>query len=190
MTSVELPIGDGGLLSGQPCEFPCFFGVRLGTTKFDEIIPTLKTNGLSPCFKDLRAAEWMSVVCGIDQPRVRVEINEDNLIVNRVWYLPGTTLSVGDIIAKYGEPSYVQALYARDDSGNWLIMAKLYWDSLAVEVDLAPVKDTEEHKYQIESSTNADLVIFWDEKDYMLYSRQGSEAWRGYDFYAKPLLLP
>ena len=137
-----------------------FFGVRLGETKFDEIIPILKTNGLSSCFKDLRTADWESVVCGIDKPRVRVDISEDSRIVNGIWYLPSITLSVGDIIAEYGEPSYVQALLARDDSNNLLMTATLYWDSLAMEVHLSPTKDKGEHKYQIESTTNADLIYF------------------------------
>ena len=131
LPSEELPIGDGGLLSAQPCESPCFFGVRLGETKFDEIIQILKTNGLSPCFKDLRSTDFESVVCGVDKPKVRVGISEN--IVNGIWYLPSITLSVGDIIAKYGEPSYVQALLAQDDSGNMLMTATLYWDSLAME---------------------------------------------------------
>jgi hypothetical protein len=189
-TSVELPIGDGGLLSGQPCESPCFFGVRLGETEFDQIIPILKTNGLSPCFKNLRSEDWMSVFCGIDKPRVTVDIREETLIVNGIGYLPGIPLSVGNIIAKYGEPNYVQALLTRDDSNNLLMTATLYWDTIAMEVDLSPTKDTGEHQYQIESTTSAESIYFQEAEDYMRFSREGSETWRGYDFYSKPLLLP
>jgi len=189
-TPVELTIGDGGLLSDQPCKSPCFFGVRLGKTTFDEVIPILKTNGLSPCFKDLRSADWESVVCLIDKPSVRVEINEDSRVVNGIWYLPSIALAVSDIIAKYGEPNYVQALLARDDSGNLQMTSTLYWDSLEMEVRLSPTKDSGEHKYQIESTTNIDSIYFEEKEDYMRFSREGAERWRGYDFYSKPLLIP
>ena len=189
-TSVELPIGDGGLLSGQPCESPCFFGIRLGETEFDQIIPILKTHGLSPCFKNLRSEDWMSVFCGIDKPRVTVDIREETLIVNGIGYLPSIALPVGDIIAEYGEPSYVQALLTRDNSNDLLITATLYWDSIEMQVDLPETIDAGEHIYQIKSTTNVESIYFLEEENYMRFSREGSEVWHGYDFYSKPLLIP
>lgn len=182
-SSVQLPIGDGGILSSQPCKSPCFFGVRLGETKFDEIIPILKNNGLSPCFKDLRSDSYVSVVCGIDKPIVRVGVDEDILIVNEIGYVPSISLSVGDLIAKYNEPNHVTVLYTRDLSNILRIYAILYWDSHSMRVVLPEVEDKEEHTYQIENSTKVEGIYFSREEIYIKSSSEESEVWKGYGVY-------
>ena len=195
--SVELPIGDGGLLSGQPCESPCFFGVRLGETKLDQIIPLLSTHGLSPCLQPTKAPDWKGVVCNPDEPRVVVGVREDTLIVNEIGYFPTISFSVADIIAKYGEPNRVQTYRTQDNSKTWprnsniwVMNATLYWDSLAMEVSLPTTHDTGEHTYHIEGTTNALAIFFREEEDYMRYSREEFEVWHGYDFYANPIVFP
>src|SRR5258708_7719585 len=46
---VAFDIGDGGLISRQPCAPPCFFGIHVGETSFDQAIPILETNNIHPC---------------------------------------------------------------------------------------------------------------------------------------------
>ena len=52
-------IGDGGLLSGLPCAAPCVYGIQIGETPLDQVIPMLEQNGLSEC---QRSASFVAIV--------------------------------------------------------------------------------------------------------------------------------
>src|SRR5689334_4503754 len=45
----DAEIGDGGVLSGLPCPSPCAFGIQIGETQLDQVIPELEKNGISGC---------------------------------------------------------------------------------------------------------------------------------------------
>jgi hypothetical protein len=158
--------------------------------------------------------DWNGVVCTPDDPRVVVGVHEDTLIVHEIGYFPTISFSLEEIIAKYGEPNRVQTYRTQDNSNTWpkksniwVMNATLYWDSLGeevslpttnntgehiyqMEVSLPTANDTGEHNYQIEGTTNALAIFFREEKDYMRYSHEQSEAWHGYDFYASQTEFP
>jgi hypothetical protein len=169
----------------------------MGETTFDQIILLLNTSGFSPCVQPTKFPEWKGIVCNPDDPLIVIGVRNDTLLVNEIGYFPTVSFSLGDVIAKYGEPNYVQTYRTQDNSKTWpknsniwVMNATLYWDSLAMEVSLPSSKDTGEHGYQIEGTTTVLAVFFREEEDYMRYTRETSEAWHGYDLYANPIVFP
>ena len=58
----DIDIGDGGLLSGLPCSSPCTFGIRIGETQLEQVIPILEKNGISRCWTE-PSVSWFLVSC-------------------------------------------------------------------------------------------------------------------------------
>src|SRR5678816_35815 len=48
----DIDIGDGGLLSGLPCPSPCAFGIHIGETQLDQVIPVLENNSITRCWTE------------------------------------------------------------------------------------------------------------------------------------------
>ena len=179
-----LNVGDGGLLSGQPCKSPCFFGIRIGETAFDQVISTLKENGISPCYEISSGAGEVDnhsfIGCGVDGWNVIVNHNDQATIVDGIIYDLGIQISAGDIIETYGEPDFVEV--ARGYATKNDIAAFLYWDVINMAASLPILPETEERIY-IENSTVVQGVGFYSKEDYLSYSRESSVPWHGYGVY-------
>jgi hypothetical protein len=100
----RINIGDAGLLSGAPCAAPCVFRIQAGETRLDQVHPLLKANGISKCFTE-PSVSWILVSCGMG--RFNVQADAQTKIVNVIWFHPNTSISVGEIIKKFGEPDFV-----------------------------------------------------------------------------------
>jgi hypothetical protein len=176
----RIDIGDGGLLSGRPCASPCTFGIRPGETQFDQVIPVLEKNGISKCQTELNVS-WNLVICGVD--RLNVQTDTHTNTVNAVWFYPNVSISVGQIIEKYGDPNFVSL-----DRGGLpdapTIQMNLYWDSIRMLVVMPKVDGK---IYGIEKGTKIQAVDFSDETLYQASSeiKFGSfyKLWDGYGTY-------
>lgn len=100
----DVDIGDGGLLSEQPCSSPCAFGIGIGETQLDQVIPVLENNGISRCWTEPNIS-WSLISCGGN--RLQVQVDMHTSLVNAIWFDPNVSISLGDVIEKYGEPNYV-----------------------------------------------------------------------------------
>ncbi len=171
-----IDIGDGGLLSGQPCPSPCAFGIRIGETQLDQVIAVLENNGISRCWTEPNLS-WSLISCG--GSRLNVQVDMHTSLVNAIWFDPSVPISLGDIIKKYGEPNYVTV----DQEAPGTIHPRFYWDSLRMVV---PLPEISGETYDVEKATEVEGISFSDENLYRT-SEKGTDPyykpWNGYGMY-------
>jgi len=175
-------IGDGGVLSDRPCAAPCVFGMQAGETQFDQVMPTLAKNGIasSKCLTEPNLS-WFLFNCGAG--RLNVQVDRQTNIVNAVWLLPNDSISLGEIIAKYGEPNYVTL----DRETPGAIHPRFYWNSLRMLVMLPKIHG---NTYAVEKDIEVEAIDFSDENLYRLSDKETEpyyEPWRGYGIYQAPI---
>jgi hypothetical protein len=175
----DIDIGDGGLLSGQPCPSPCAFGIRVGETQLDQVIPVLENNGISRCWTEPNIS-WSLVSCGGNRFNVQVDMHTS--LVNGIWFDPSLPISVGDIIEKYGEPNYVTV----DQDGPGTIHPRLHWNSIRMVVTLPEISD---ETYDVEKTTEVEGISFSDENLYRTSDKESEpyyKPWNGFGIYKPP----
>jgi hypothetical protein len=176
-------IGDGGVLSGEPCSAPCVFGIRPGETPFDQVLPTLEKNGIasSKCLEEPNVS-WYLFTCGAG--RLNVEVDTQTNIVVSVWLLPNASISLGEMIEKYGEPNYVTL----DQEGVGTIHPRFYWNSLRMLVLLPQIPG---NTYDIKKTTVVEGISFSDESVYRISDKVPNsyyKPWKGYGIYQAPVV--
>ena len=175
-------IGDGGVLSGIPCAAPCVFGVRAGETQFDQVMPALEKNGIasSKCLTEPNVS-WFLFTCGVD--RINVQVDRQTNIVDAVWILPSDSISLGELIEKYGEPNYVTL----DQETPGAIHPRFYWNSIRMSV-LVPKSPGD--TYDVEKTTETEGIQFSDENLYRISDKETEpyyKPWNGYGIYRAPV---
>lgn len=169
-----IDIGDGGLISGQPCASPCFFGIRIGETQLNQVIPILKDNGISPCTYFNKRI----IVCG---GQVNIGADSSTFIVNGVMFDPSISISVGEIVESYGNPS--SAIVEVDNTGtpeSPKLLAFLLWDSIKMMIELPELPLMGESIYVIKNTTEVRFIHFLDDAS---YSYGYPQPWKGYGEY-------
>lgn len=172
----DIDIGDGGLLSGQPCASPCVFGIRIGETQLDQVIPGLENNGISRCWTEPNLS-WSLISCGGN--RLNVQVDMDTRLVCAIWFDPSVPISLGDIIEKYGEPNYVTI----DQDAPGPINLRFYWNSIRMSVLLPEVSG---ETYEVEKTTEIEEIYFSNENIYRISDKVSSpyyKPWNGYGMY-------
>lgn len=176
---VRSDIGDGGLLSDIPCPSPCVFGIRIGETQLDQVIPIFEQNGFSDCLTE-DSASWIGITCGYS---VVVQVDKPANLVNAIGFYPSRPISLGEIIEKYGEPDFV-TLQPDGPTEAPTSRMYLYWDSLQMTVEMPKINS---HMYALEEKTTAEMVIFLDEVQYIDSSEvefgEFYKLWNGYGTY-------
>ena len=176
----RINIGDAGLLSGVPCASPCVFGIRAGETRLDQVHPLLKANGISNCFTE-PSVSWILISCGMG--RFNVQADARTKIVNGIWFHPNTSISVGEIIKKYGEPDFVAVSRDKLLEGSTIQMY-FYWDSNRMLVVLPKING---EIYVIEKATEIEGADFSNEELYQDFSEikfgPFYKLWNGYGAY-------
>jgi hypothetical protein len=172
-------IGDGGLLSGLPCAAPCVYGIRIGETPLDQVIPMLEQNGLSECQRE-ESASWIGISCGYS---VVVQVDRATSVVNATGLYPSVPISLRQIIEKYGEPDFV-SLRAEDSPDGPASRISLFWNQLKMTVEMPQI---DSHIYALEGTTTAEMVIFLDEAQYIdsneISFGEYYRRWNGYGAY-------
>ncbi len=176
----QIDIGDAGLLSDVPCASPCVFGIQAGKTHLDQVTPFLEANGISKCFTE-PSVSWILISCGMG--RFNLQVNAQTKIVNGIWFHPNTSILVGDIIKKYGEPDFVSVSHDKLLEGS-KIQTYLYWDSKRMLVVLPKIDGD---IYVIEKATEIEVADFSDEELYQDSSEiefgPAYKLWNGYGAY-------
>lgn len=172
-------IGDGGILSGVPCSAPCVFGIRAGETQFDQVLPTLEKNGVavSVCLTEPNVS-WFLFNCGAG--RLNIQVDTQTNIVNAVWFLPNDSVSLGEIIEKYGEPNYVTV---DQDGAPGTIHPRFYWNSLRLLVTLPEISG---ETYDVQKTTGVEEINFLDENLYRTSDKKTDpyyKSWNGFGRY-------
>jgi len=102
-----LDIGDGGLLSENPCGPPCFWGIILGQTTEAEVKEILQERGVHATCET-----WISKFeeggRGIDCiSQVYISFEQENNLVQSVYFEPSSSITVQEVVARYGKPDGV-----------------------------------------------------------------------------------
>ncbi len=175
-------IGDGGILSGVPCSAPCVFDIRAGETHFDQVMPALEKNGIasSRCLTEPNVS-WYLFDCGTG--RLNVQVDTQTNIVNAVWFLPNDSISLGEIIGKYGEPNYVTI---DQEGAPGTIHPRIYWNSIKMLVSLPEISG---QSYVLQKTTVVEGIDFSDESLYRTSEKESDpyyKPWDGYGTYRPP----
>jgi hypothetical protein len=182
-------IGDGGLLSGEPCAPPCFLGVIPGVTTEDEARDTLRNRGveLQQCkeFNDGMEGGMHSIVCG-HAFLINFQFRSD--VVDSVGFGPTLSLTVGDAIAKYGDPDAVVAVRLGLDNSDPMYGMALYYDKIDIGLNLV---DQANDFFDVTPSTKIENVGYYARSSYE--QTQQSKLlmkWEGYGRYVEHRRIP
>lgn len=174
----DADIGDGGVLSGLPCPSPCAFGIQVGETQLGQVIPELEKNGITGCLEE-PSVSWIAFHCG----GFGLQVATDTNLVNGVWFKPQVSISLANIIGKYGEPNMV-TLSPEGPQEEPTIGMIIYWDSIRMLVEMPKVYGK---FYVVESTTEVGSVTFLDEELYLGSSEiefgDFYKPWNGYGIY-------
>ena len=176
----DIDIGDGGLLSDRPCPSPCAFGIHVGETQIDQVIPVLGNNGISRCWTEPNVS-WSLISCGGNRFRVQVDMHTS--LVNAISFDPSVPISLGDMIEKYGQPNYVTV----DQDGPGTIHPRFYWNSIRMLVSLPAISG---ETYAVKKTTEVEDVNFSDETLYRTPEKETDpyyKPWNGYGMYQHPV---
>ena len=176
-------IGDGGVISDVPCSSPCVFGIRAGETQFDQVMPLLEKNGIasSDCMTEPNIS-WFLFYCGVG--RLNVQVDTHTNIVNGIWFYPNDSISLGEIIEKYGDPDFFLMSSETGPEGPTVQMS-IYWDSIRMGVWLPKVDGK---IYVVEDTTAVEGIGLSDETTYpRSYASEFGASyytpWNGYGAY-------
>jgi len=104
----RLDIGDGGFLSGEPCGPPCFWEIVPGQTTEAEVIEILQRRGIYAICETWNSESEgarRGISCG---SRLVISFEQGGDVVAGVGFSPSLSITVEDVIAKYGEPELVE----------------------------------------------------------------------------------
>ena len=172
-------IGDGGIISGEPCSAPCVFGIQVGETQLDQVMPAIEKNGIasSDCLTEPNLS-WFLFNCGAS--RLNVQVDTQTNIVNAVWFHPNESISLGEIIEKFGEPN-VGSINQEGTPGT--IHPRFYWNALRMLVSLPAISAK---TYDIQKTTEVEIIQFSDEKLFRTSDMESDpyyKPWDGYGIY-------
>lgn len=166
-------IGDGGLISGQPCASPCFFGIRIGETQFDQAVSMLESNDIYPCYQDTLS----TILCG---DSITIGASESTTIVDSIGYYPDIEVSIGELIFKYGAPNILHVIPTGTPEAPTIVMLLLF-DTLKMRIRLSEIEGI---SYTVTTSSKIELINYFDD---ILYSEVAanmfSQSWKGYGTY-------
>jgi hypothetical protein len=172
----SLEIGDGGLLSGNPCSAPCFLGIYPGITTEEQAL-TIFSSKLDVKNCDRWDTRNSGGDRGIRCSSIGVTFNDQNF-VNVVGFSPSQNISLSNVIRKYGNPDGV-FVSASGIEGTPPIIALIYFDSLNMIIHL-PEQDSS--LYNLQPDIQIESIVYLDRSDY-LFDKRSAKQWKGFGNY-------
>ncbi len=173
-TKKPLDIGDGGLLSGDPCSAPCFLGINPGVTTEEQALAILSSK------LDVKSCvSWDTRNSGGDRGIrcfniIGITFNDQNL-VNGVGFNPSQVITLNDIIGKYGNPDGVFVTASGIDNTP-PIVALLYFNTENMIVYLPEQNSTQ---YNLQPDILIESIQYLEQSDY-LFNFRSAKPWKGY----------
>jgi hypothetical protein len=100
----DIPISDGGVISGKPCGPDCFFGIEPGKSTLQDVNNALSKYGfINYCGKET-INDLSRIRCG---DTFRIVFTDQFKIVDMINFSPTPSIKVKDIVDKYGPPDFV-----------------------------------------------------------------------------------
>lgn len=169
----ETWIGDGGLVTGNPCFAPCFFGVIPNETSMNHVIPILREKAGLEC-----AVEYeTTIVCD----NTFIKIDTTTYLVKGLGYISDISIPIGKILDIYGIPNNI-VLKHYISQGLPYITAIIMFDEFKMALYFP---ETNDEDYEIEENTILDWALYLDDKSYQMLqnSEESLQLWDGYKVY-------
>ena len=180
---VPKEIADGGFLSADPCGPPCFWTLVPGITTTEETMVMLDAMNIadecSP-YDNSEEAGTRGLICSpVVELSISFRLDED--IVNGVGFHPSQTVTVEEIIERYGEPDAISVEYSGlpHDSYNTVMM--LYYDDIYTRL-LLPEQESD--VFELRPSVEVQTVVYFDRATYAETRQRHSTDWNGYGKYS------
>jgi hypothetical protein len=177
-TKPTMDIGDGGFLSGEPCGPPCLWGIVPGETTEAEVVEILEQRGIyAAC--ETRVSKFVEGSKGIDcGSRVFISFEQGDDRVQGVYFKPSSSITVQEVIAKYGAPDGV-LVYPESVPEHPRISVYLIYSSMLSRLELP----TQEWPgYIVEPSTPI-LSVFYTAQPSDIRDSLFLKRWIGYGEY-------
>jgi hypothetical protein len=173
-------LDDSSLITGDPCEAPCFQGITVGKTTFIDGIDIIKRNAT---FKDLQNKEATT-----DQPALAQwntttgefccqMIAAPNGMVESITLRLAPKITVGQVVEKFGEPPYTfPAEYTQEEA----VIQLLYPDKGLVMLVVPGDANS-----SLEAGDPLVAVIYLDPTRFTELIKQANlNGWMGYETFA------
>ncbi len=172
---------DNSLLQPAPsgCTEPCFHGITPGVTTFTDAVAKIKAD---TAFSDVQtqdkppAASWSAA--DTKEACCQLSANPDTGLVNAILVKVAPKMFVKDVMDKYGDPKYVNAV---DYSDSEVAVALIYPEKGVVTWINPGNKDS-----KVDSTSPVVMVLYIDPKDWSKVLDQATlQAWNGFLPYAQ-----
>lgn len=178
----ETLLNDTSLVTGNPCEAPCFYGITPGETTWQEALTIIEDTS---SFSNLQVqasendasiqAAWQA---GSESPVCCQMATEDGQTVSLILLRTAPVMTLGEVIRAHGEPQYlVGSPFTEDQAIMNLVFAE------TPMIVYAFVAGTEAGEMTADSEIIGALYLTADEMELLLESTE-LYAWDGYKAYA------
>lgn len=175
-------IKDGGVLSGDPCGAPCFWGIIPGVTTKDQVVVILESRKV---FQDCEfydnsqdsGESGINCNCGIN---IGFQKNMD--IVAGLGFIPYQEITIGEIITKYGSPDAVLLTPQGTPDGPPRVSMILYFDKINTSMVL---HEQDSNIYEALPTSQVTLIRYHEQSEYESSRKYFSDNWNGYGIYDK-----
>jgi hypothetical protein len=178
----ENNLKDTSLLSGEPCEAPCWNNITPGETSYRDakIIvedDTKLKNVTEPEIEEGQTVKAFTFSGG-DGPVCCQLIAEDGVTINSMLLFLSPDISLGEIIEKYGDPTYVVGEAVNEEQAS---LALIYPDTPMILY--AFVAGAEKGELTASSEIIGAIYMTTDDVDRIIASNDLYE-WGGYQSFA------
>jgi hypothetical protein len=175
-------IQDGGLITGESCQPPCFWGITPGSSNEDDTLRTINTNYVffnCKLLDDTKQAGNRSISC------MSVSLIIEDGVTSGLSFYPTVDITVAQIIKKYQEPSAVSIdIVSFTDKPPRVVMI-LWFDNIQTQIFLP---DQDGSEYHVVANTRIYSVTYHSESSYGSIRLIGNNvSWKGYGEYSGSL---
>jgi hypothetical protein len=176
----KINIGDGGLISAEPCAAPCFLGITPDESSYQDVINILSVNAyLDSCeeFDKTSEAGNIGIKCE-DAFIITFDANKE--LVTGLGFNLSMQLSVEDVIARYGEPESVAV-----STGGYAEITsemRLFFPDVRMSLILEQIKGS---SYRVKPTTRVVAVSYEGVTSYQELT-DTAQTWSSYgEYYMK-----
>lgn len=179
----ETKLKDTSLLSGEPCEAPCWNGITPGETSYRDAEVTLKSAGRFKITQEVEPegdepGRGLLFADGDNADCCQL-ISSDGETVSLLWLQLAPTMTYGPVFDKYGEPEYIAGHQVSQEQGFALIV---YPD--IPMVIYAFIQNPQEGALSVNSQILSVLYMAESEKENM-YTCARLHFWQGFQSFSE-----
>lgn len=172
---------ENGLLYNEPCGPPCFLDITPQISTKQDVNESLKRFGLNNrcILKNGKGMENINIV-ECKHPRIKIGIDEAQDIVNSIEFQPDSTISIGSIINKYGEPDFITCFPTNTTSEEPTSKLMIFFQTESMVINIEHING---YIVDITEDTVIDSVIYSESLISIQEKSSYRQQWKGYSEY-------